>query len=445
MKIKSLILCLIILLTFGLTAFCACDNDIPNNGNGNPGVQNPADMNGEKNTVTTVSGGLAEKAKLGFDVKAQLKEWGIVNDFSLKEALLPIWDTKNVYNETVSFVGKTDTAKLLYTPTKIHKVYDYYLGKEYVEGVDFVVNGNQITLTENTAVNYWQKTDYYGIVKPSISITLKTKDGYYLPVSEVLANTHQICVSYEHNDKWQGIIPVAQTEKFSNTIAKLKNGQGLKIGVVGDSITVGCGSSGYLKYHEGNTDPVLGGVNPYNVEGLSYIRLVNEYLNAKFPLASIELDNKAVGGSAADKGADQVSKLTIVPDLMIIAFGMNDAGGTVENYYKRIKATIDAVVAKNPQVEILLVSSMLPNNELVGWTGNIPTFESKLLEISKEYKNTVKIGVAPMTSMSQSTYDLGKRSCDMNSSNVNHPNDFIHRVYAQTVLKVLLGNDFTTL
>ena len=50
-----------------------------------------------------------------------------------------------------------------------------------------------------------------------------------------------------------------------------------------------------------------------------------------------------------------------------------------------------------------------------------------------------------MASVSQSIYDMGKRSYDINSSNVNHPNDFIHRVYAQTVLKVLLGDDYTAL
>ena len=31
---------------------------------------------------------------------------------------------------------------------------------------------------------------------------------------------------------------------------------------------------------------------------------------------------------------------------------------------------------------------------------------------------------------------------DTLSNNVNHPNDFMHRVYAQTVLKTILGEDF---
>lgn len=75
----------------------------------------------------------------------------------------------------------------------------------------------------------------------------------------------------------------------------------------------------------------------------------------------------------------------------------------------------------------------------------LPIFESKLIEIAEEYKDLADIAVAPMTSVSQSIYDMGKRSYDINSSNVNHPNDFIHRVYAQTVLKVLLGDDYTAL
>ena len=32
---------------------------------------------------------------------------------------------------------------------------------------------------------------------------------------------------------------------------------------------------------------------------------------------------------------------------------------------------------------------------------------------------------------------------DTLSNNVNHPNDFMHRVYAQVALKTLLGDEFS--
>ena len=85
---------------------------------------------------------------------------------------------------------------------------------------------------------------------------------------------------------------------------------------------------------------------------------------------------------------------------------------------------------------------MIPNPDVVGWAGNIPTHEAQLVDLAKEYSGTA---VVPMTALSQSIYSLGKRFVDVNSNNINHPNDFMHRIYAQTVLKVMLGDDYTVL
>jgi hypothetical protein len=34
-----------------------------------------------------------------------------------------------------------------------------------------------------------------------------------------------------------------------------------------------------------------------------------------------------------------------------------------------------------------------------------------------------------------------KRYYDMTGNNVNHPNDFLARMYAQTILEVMIGGD----
>ena len=36
-----------------------------------------------------------------------------------------------------------------------------------------------------------------------------------------------------------------------------------------------------------------------------------------------------------------------------------------------------------------------------------------------------------------------KRYRDMTGNNVNHPNDFLARVYAQTILQTIAGEDFS--
>jgi hypothetical protein len=136
-----------------------------------------------------------------------------------------------------------------------------------------------------------------------------------------------------------------------------------------------------------------------------------------------------------------MEKWTVVPDLAIVAFGMNDASVDTYTFYEKTKELIEEIKKLNPDCEILLVSSMVPNPEVLNWLGNIASFEEQsLLKLLDEYDN---VGLAPMTSVSQSLYGVvGKKFEDINSNSINHPNDFLHRIYAQTVLTSLLGNEY---
>ena len=52
------------------------------------------------------------------------------------------------------------------------------------------------------------------------------------------------------------------------------------------------------------------------------------------------------------------------------------------------------------------------------------------------------VGVANVTEMHKAMFDAGKRYRDLTGNNINHPNDFVVRLYAQVILKTLLGQDF---
>ncbi len=401
--------------------------------------------NGGNGNVTYAAGGTVMNSDTGFETAA-LTEWKKVDEYNLSTATVPVWNTKNVYNETVTFIGRADAqATLLYVPTKIHKVYDYYLGKEYQEGKDFTVEGNKIKLTRETSINFWQVSDYYSNTPDPLGLGASLPIEYngstfYLPYSEVYPNTHQICVSYEHDGLWKGAVPISQSEKLPKTLSRLKEGGVLNVAVVGDSISVGGGSSEHLKDHFQIS--VLG-YNPYVKPMPSYVNLVNQYLNAKFVNATVNFENVSVGGKDSSWGSlEGVQNVKQTPDLAIIAFGMNDAGRTLSSYKYNIQDIMNKILQRNPNCEFVLVSTMIPNPNVTGWTGNIPEFEGELLSLAADYKG---VAVAPMTTMSQSVYSLGKRFVDVNSNNINHPNDFMHRIYAQTILKVMLGDDYTLL
>ena len=71
---KSMILSLILLLIIGMSYFYACGKADPDTGNGNPGVQDADDENEPENIITLASGGLVEKASVGFEVTKELSK-----------------------------------------------------------------------------------------------------------------------------------------------------------------------------------------------------------------------------------------------------------------------------------------------------------------------------------------------------------------------------------
>ncbi len=89
---------------------------------------------------------------------------------------------------------------------------------------------------------------------------------------------------------------------------------------------------------------------------------------------------------------------------------------------------------------MLLVSTMVPNpNAVNGWYGNQPLQEKKLQELAEEYReNGISCSVACMTSVSLDVLKY-KDFHDYSGNNINHPNDFFARVYAQTLLQTVIG------
>src|SRR5690606_8226719 len=83
--------------------------------------------------------------------------------------------------------------------------------------------------------------------------------------------------------------------------------------------------------------------------------------------SKITLKNFAVGGTSVRDGVAAVEKYVAEkPDLLIVAFGMNDVGRRDPAWFAAAtRKLIDGVRKPRPDVEILLVSPMLGNAEWV--------------------------------------------------------------------------------
>ena len=351
--------------------------------------------------------------------------------YNLDTYLTPVWKNKVVYNESIMFFpnAKTkeyDPAPLLYTPTKVLSVRSSDLKTEFKEGVDYVVENGKIKLTKNSSIYKWDYNDYYLQNTASVPIGSVRAPGRYIRYAS--GNEYaemQLAVTYEHNGSWSGAVPKYAGSTLKNTISKLKGKKALNIVYYGDSIMTGCEATATH-----NMDPFM----PIFTE------MITAKLKKTYNYNNINQFNTAVGGWTVNDGvADVHARVTEHnPDLVVIGFGMNipSKDSSVAKYEESIRNMIKDVRAKNPNAEFILVSTTLPNPDCNGWTSLQPVYKTALESIAKD---TTGVALVPMTDIHQ--YLLTKkRYDDMNGNGVNHPNDFLARIYGQAIAQCLIEN-----
>ncbi len=343
--------------------------------------------------------------------------------FNLEQQITPIWDTDTVWGESITFVKDENgeaRAPLLFSPIDILSVTDARGETEYEYGKDYIIEGREIVRTKNSRMFAFEKGELY----PETEIKGKT---YPIPNGNILVgegsffHDRQISVSYTcKKGEWLGVRPVFAELELYNTVKALKKGKDLSILVYGDSICVGAQSSGICN------------VPPYQS---NYFNLLCDALEEKTG-SKIMRENPSVGGKNSIWGADNAKELIANKyfDLLIIGFGMNDGMFTSNEVFKaRIIKIIDIARETNPKAEIILVATSTPNPIMTHpdahFWGDQDRFKDILLKIAEERADG-GIAVANITDM-QRFLHTRKRFIDTTANNVNHPNDFFYRLYAQ--------------
>ncbi len=203
----------------------------------------------------------------------------------------------------------------------------------------------------------------------------------------------------------------------------MAEGKPVKIALFGDSISVGASASG------------RGGRAPY-VPGWGELLIRGLRAAYKSPITFV---NPSKGGGSAAWGL-KVAPSSLAPekpDLCILGFGMNDGRATpVATYIDNLWQIMSLVRDENPETEFILVASMMPNPD---WRSLEPM--DGYLAALKELE-TETVAVADVWSISEHLLKT-KRYCDLSANHVNHPSDFMVRLYAQVVLALLDSRDST--
>lgn len=359
--------------------------------------------------------------------------------FGLTQMVQPFWYGNVAYNESICLIQRADgsiTGDLLFTPTRIISIYDNALKKQYVEGKDYTWEPGTKTIKwkKGSSIPYFTQNDIEGKDEngtpipayPNWDSLQRSRFGNALYCVAAFLYEKQIAVTYTYDEKeWKGPVPTYKGNLLPKTMEKLKkykdSGDDFMLYFFGDSIFTGCDSS--AMYNRDPRTPI-------------FPKLVQNTLKEEYGV-NIKLRNPSVGGMTSQWGKENADKEVASknPDLVIIGFGMNsDASLTGKANADNIKAIIDTVKAKNPDCEFIVMTCMVPNK-----TAGFLTTQN---QFPAAYKALEKEGVAVIDLYSIHDEILKTKDFIATSgNNINHPNDWLARIYAMSILSTLI--DYT--
>jgi lysophospholipase L1-like esterase len=228
-----------------------------------------------------------------------------------------------------------------------------------------------------------------------------------------------VAVTYAHHgDRWRGFVPAPAAAQLPRVGGRLERCDPLTICLTGDSISEGYDASGF--HHLRPNQPPFG---PLVAAGLRQRSGSN-----------IQFHNFATAGWTTENALWDTERITAVnPDVVIVAFGMNDASyASADEYSAHVSSLLARIRAGVPHTEFIIVSPMLPTPEC-DWLvhSRFGEYRDALAALTGE-----GVALADVTTL-WTELVARKNPHHLSGNGSNHPNDFGHRVYAQTILTVL--------
>ena len=360
----------------------------------------------------------------------------------------PYWKGNVMYNELslpILYENGEVYAKLYYTPTKVFAVKDQKLEKTYEEGKDYVVDkeNKKLVIPKGSSIPaLYEKADegenppegfaYTTGMPNNIDLytiwNLGTGNFVYTESAYFYGKYLSVSYAYDVEDLDTSVFAKYDVTTLTAVRNKLKNGEEISLVTIGDSITEGCSSTGDNLHVAPNTP--------------CYAKQIKTELEKVYG-AKVKLTNIGKGGSESKwplsgEGSAALGKAKeAAPDLCIIAYGMNDSSSQVSPvaYDDNIRSIIREIKNVSENCEFILVNSF-PCNPLYERDATLfDGYLKKLNKIAAEDEGG-HIVVADMQKVGK-YYMQTKKYCEISSSNVNHPNDFLHRVYAMNIVSTI--------
>ena len=329
-------------------------------------------------------------------------------------------------NEALFFTGETRstaTVQLLRIPRAMPVMVSSSREVKYEPGHDFVwkAGSRELTLTAESRIPFKTTAELYPAAKsPNSYSARRNSKAWMLYGPGRIFHDAQCAATYASDDDWEApIVTAAPDAQLGKLRARLAAKQPVKLVMFGDSISTEADASALSKAAP-------------NQPG--YPTLVAQELEKKTG-AKVTLVNLSKGGMDAVWGVKQVAALIAEkPDVLLVAFGMNDASGkrTPEDFSKTIRDIYEPVRAALPECDVILVSPMTANSEWKNSAPDVyPLYSAQLTKLAGEH-----VAHADVTT-TWVAIDARKKHLSISGNGLNHPNDYGHRIYADVILKTI--------
>lgn len=329
-------------------------------------------------------------------------------------------------NESVVFCSdlQTNRARLLFDPVEIQTVKRADGSRVFEEGVDYMVDSDGwMTLTPSSSIPV---LNYYTNQTDSTYYRFTNTNGlaFYSPGGVYKHRDWDVVVTYTCTN---GSLDELAAGAWESKLTVALDRDPLNVTFFGDSITAGAQASFSAP-----------GAPPF---APAYPLRVIDRLKDQFGSPHINYANKAVGGTTTSWGLQEIQRvIDTSPDLVVLAFGMNDASGSIPSatYKQNTEDMIQALRTANPDVGIVLVAEFSPNPE---WANAHYELRAEnraaLYDLYSGYDNMAFVDVGAVSRQIAAR----KKFQDFSGNDINHPNDFLHAVYAYLVESAISATD----
>jgi hypothetical protein len=341
-----------------------------------------------------------------------------------RERLAPLADGPLVYHEACLALTDTRDAEvtltLLYPAKKILEVAHLGTGQKLREGADWTLRDGRLVLPPGTAAPVQHAAEFFlterkdkqgTITKVRSPIKLQ-EGGWY--------HQRQMEVTYEPAARdWRPPPALSSIDDLPRAKKLLAAKTLLTVIVFGDSISAGCNSSRF------------DGLWPHQP---AYDELVARELRRVYG-APVTLMNHARGGGTSGHAATQAGAQVawFKPDLVLLAFGMNERNEQRRAAHREnMEKIIDIVRSRSPATEFVIITPMLNNPAQPAGLGPVKFIRDEALKIRRPGIAHVDMTATQLALLERKSY------LDLSGNGANHPNDFLHRLYAMRILEVLL-------